>query len=523
MTAGGARTGFYKYTVATNTWTTVASVPGTVTSGSAMAYDSANNKIYLTRGGTQIDLYRFSPNTEVYHRSGYITKRHDLTYVSAFNTLTANSTTPANTAVSFQTRSSTDSNTWTSWQALSGSNIQSTAGRYLEVKTTLTSSDGASTPTLADYTISYEGDATAPTNPTVSGYSDSTQTTSLTSGQSYTYTNPYFSWSAASDAQTSTVGYYVYFGTSSTADPVTAGSYQTNLFYQVHEPMVYGTLYYLRIASKDTIGNVSSATSAFTFTYNGISPHSTVTKTNEADFTLGTLDNTEASSSATSLKLGQNQLGKFNIQSVPTAVTYGSGLVYNNGYLYTSPGGSSTTFYRYDTSVNTWSTMTANSVMPFHAIYQQAMTTAGSFVYAFRNDAATFSRYSISGNSWSAMTNAPGNFSPYGSTITSDGSTYLYAFQGYSTAFWRYDIGANSWTSMASGPTKTGYGASLVYNEDTNAIYATPGYDIDNQNNHLRQFWKYDIATNAWSQLAEVPLTYQVQGGGMVYDGSANI
>ena len=84
--------------------------------------------------------------------------------------------------------------------------------------------------------------------------------------------------------------------------------------------------------------------------------------------------------------------------------------------------------------------------------------------------------------------------------------------------------GVGSWEKGPhSAPTKTGYGASLVYNEDTNAIYATPGYDIDNQNNHLRQFWKYDIATNAWSQLAEVPLTYQVQGGGMVYDGSANI
>jgi hypothetical protein len=85
---------------------------------------------------------------------------------------TPTQTVPANTTISYKFRSSPDHNTWTGWtgaQIYSGTPLnlsslvtsRTTVGdvttfyRYLQVETTLTSTDGVSTPTLSDYTIDY--------------------------------------------------------------------------------------------------------------------------------------------------------------------------------------------------------------------------------------------------------------------------------------------------------------------------------------------------------------------------------
>ena len=49
-----------------------------------------------------------------------------------------------------------------------------------------------------------------------------------------------------------------------------------------------------------------------------------------------------------------------------------------------------------------------------------------------------------------------------GGALTTDG-TYIYAFQGKTTAFWRYNIAANTWTVLAPFSAATNQGGALVF------------------------------------------------------------
>ncbi len=76
------------------------------------------------------------------------------------------------------------------------------------------------------------------------------------------------------------------------------------------------------------------------------------------------------------------------------------------------------------------------------------MVFDGTYIYAFQGVTSNFYRYDISLNSWTSKASTPGNIAPDGA-LTYDG-TYIYAFQGNSTSFWRYNIGTDSWTSMTN-------------------------------------------------------------------------
>ncbi|MDO8507333.1 MAG: YCF48-related protein [bacterium] len=73
-----------------------------------------------------------------------------------WSSITNSSTLLSNTSVSFQTRGSDDNSTWSGWQSLSGETIQTAEYRYLEVKATLSTSDGLHTPSLNDLTVTYD-------------------------------------------------------------------------------------------------------------------------------------------------------------------------------------------------------------------------------------------------------------------------------------------------------------------------------------------------------------------------------
>jgi hypothetical protein len=57
---GGVGTGFYKYSISTNSWTTLAGVPGNVSTGSSMIRNSSDNDIYVTGGGSNTGFYKYS-------------------------------------------------------------------------------------------------------------------------------------------------------------------------------------------------------------------------------------------------------------------------------------------------------------------------------------------------------------------------------------------------------------------------------------------------------------------------------
>ncbi|OGK21474.1 hypothetical protein A3C23_05065 [Candidatus Roizmanbacteria bacterium RIFCSPHIGHO2_02_FULL_37_13b] len=288
---------FYKYLISEDKWYRVADTPEKVNSGGALVW--ANNAVYALQGNYSYTMWKYTPSTTLYKTSGsWYSPVYDLTYNSAFGSFTTTQTTPSGTSITYYSRTSDNSNKWDAWTEITGGTISSTARRYLQIKATL-ASDGTATPTLSDFTVNYTGDTTAPvmTSLSVSGYSASGGS-ALTSGQTYSHTNPYFTWSGVTDAASGVDGYYVYFGSSATADPETDGNYQTTTNYTVATAMATGSTYYLRIKAKDVVGNVSSAATGFTYGYNGISPPSTQTISTQGNFEAGTLENTTASTSA---------------------------------------------------------------------------------------------------------------------------------------------------------------------------------------------------------------------------------
>lgn len=292
---------FYRYSISLDNWIRVADAPEIMKSGGYIAW--AGSSLYALQGyyGSG-GFWKFTPNTSgaVYKTTGaWYSPTYDLTAVSSFGTFTATDTVPENTTVTYKIRTSDYGNLWSAWSTLTKDAAIGVDGkRYAQIKIEMTG-NGTVTPTVSDFTINYNGDSTTPDLSTieVDGYS-ATGSAALVSGETYSYRNPYFEWSGATDALSGIDGYYVYFGSSATGDPETLGNYQYTTNYTVATGITDSTTYYLRIKAKDKSGNVSSASTGFTYIYSGISPTTTSTISTQADFENGTLENAIASTSA---------------------------------------------------------------------------------------------------------------------------------------------------------------------------------------------------------------------------------
>lgn len=139
-------------------------------------------------------------------------------------------------------------------------------------------SNGGQDPIIDSVVLEFVWDSVAPPNPSsVSGFSDNTAATPITSGAWNKYPTPHFSWAAPADiagageSPTGIDGYYVYYGTDQSADPFTAGVFQTTTSYTVNS-MTNGSTYYLRFKTKDLAGNISAAQTLFTYKYDNDLP-----------------------------------------------------------------------------------------------------------------------------------------------------------------------------------------------------------------------------------------------------------
>ncbi len=89
---------------------------------------------------------------------------------------------------------------------------------------------------------------------------------------------------------------------------------------------------------------------------------------------------------------------------------------------------------------------------------------------------------------------------------------YAYAFRGSNTkTFYRYDVAANNWSQMADTPYIVGAGGDLAY-DGSNYIYALCGYGT-------KYFCRYSISSNTWTSLTSTPSAVNA-GGALVYTGS---
>ncbi len=531
---------FWRYDISGDSWERSISFPERTNGyGASMAYDETNDKLYATRGFNTTSVYQADMTTNEYVASAdWISETLDLNYISAWETLSANHPTPGSSSISISFRTSTDQVTWSSWEtvvnaatgdstnSLDISSITTPERRYLQLKITL-ASDGSNTPTIEDVDVTYTTDSDNPTNPTVTGYSDSGQATEITSGSSYYHTNPYFILSGASDASSGIAGYYVLWTTDSGANPASSEDYyQTTTTYEVNQELVGSTTYYLRIKTKDQAENVSDATTAFTYIYNGVTPAATQVWTAQADFEATGTSSSNVNTGAdtgTSMKLSSISGGLW--MDLPSTfgtaqleeTYYGTAMVFDNDdTIYVLRADDSKEFYKYSIANKSWAQLadidsTANAHRGAALTYipnGDYCSDSTGCIYAFvGNNTAEFLRYDINANSWTALSDYSGSGNVYyGGSLSWTGGDYIYGYRGYnSDDFYRYSISGDSWTPRSSPDQPFYYGSAMVQvdngdycSDNSGCLYAIRG-------SNTNQFVRYDISSNNWTNLTPTP------------------
>ena len=341
---------FFKYEIGTTTWTALTGAPEYIYYGSGSVYD--NGRIYVTSGSNNVSLYvyditnnnwlrapdYFTPiyaggtivrggehslyvlpgnysysfrkynlpsESTSYKYQGTYSRVFDLVDPFGFAGLEVTLASPSATAVSFATRTATDSAHWSAWSNASAEQIDgttyryslnSTAKRYLEVEATLSSDESYASPTISDLSVLYYEDNLDPVNPTaLEAFSSvSTASADLTSDTWYKHTSPRFDWpdpdivGGATDGEggSGIAGYYVYFGPNENAQATVSGTLITESEYTASD-LESGEIYYLRIQAVDEAGHYDTAKwQPFIYKFDNTPPSNPVTITvNPANYT----------------------------------------------------------------------------------------------------------------------------------------------------------------------------------------------------------------------------------------------
>ncbi|MFA5107494.1 MAG: fibronectin type III domain-containing protein [Patescibacteria group bacterium] len=423
--------------------------------------------------------------------------------------------------------------------------ITTPASRYMQIKVTLTS-DGTNTPTLSDIAVTYTKDGTAPSNPTITGYANSSEETGITSGTAYYYTNPYFELLDAADAHSGVAGYYVRWSTEDDDDPAASEDYyQTGTTFEVNTELTPEETYYLLVKTKDNAGNVSAASASFTYVYSGIliADETRQIWTAEADFeTPGTTEtniNTEAGT-GTSMTLDGVSPGTWMDLPATYGIVPDNLTAYNDtsmtydgdDTIYVLRAVNSKKFYSYTISSKTWTNLTdiaSTNNSYYGAVIEYVggaancrdddddVTGTTKCVYALPGSSANppsgdtskeFLRYDIDGtdaNTWTSRAAISGTLL-YGADLVWNGGDYLFAERGYNQSnFYRYSISTNTWSDRATPDNPFYYGSTLAFvpngtycADSQGCIFATRGAGSDH-------FWRYDVNANSWSYLTAPP------------------
>jgi len=306
---------------------------------SGVAVNATTNKIYVANGGTSGTGSTVSViNKVAFSSSGTISGLKMAAGANQkinWSSLAWTATTPANTSVKFNIRTSDDNSSWSSWSAdltnSAGSSITASASRYIDVQATLATTDGLYTPTLSDVTLSYDtieapvnanttiyrsdgttklkdytgADVNAGVSPTGGAWTNESSakitTTGLTCTGCGTFTGPYIEVEAkpVGSAFTGTTNLYTGAVDGGNASTTTL----TNL--------TAGTGYHLQVRAHDAQGRVSGWTSYGTnaesdadITVEQTAPTGTVTINSSAQYagsTSVTLTNSATDSGGSNL------------------------------------------------------------------------------------------------------------------------------------------------------------------------------------------------------------------------------
>ena len=176
-------------------------------------------------------------------------------------------------------------------------------------------------------------------------------------------------------------------------------------------------------------------------------------------------------------------------------------------------GGGTTDFWVFNIDTQIWETLpnAPAPVGPGGAIAQR-----GGFIYALRGDGTQdFWQFTITlqtgSNHWESLAATPGPVGPGGSLVginygSEDQTARLYALQGGgSTAVWRYDVASNTWSRVADVPEPVGPGGAIsapnryfVPGGNRGFIDVLPG-------NGSSSVWSYNFADGSWTRIDSAP------------------
>ncbi|MFO7650764.1 MAG: hypothetical protein R6X13_05430, partial [bacterium] len=188
----------------------------------------------------------------------------------------------------------------------------------------------------------------------------------------------------------------------------------------------------------------------------------------------------------------------------------------DNGVIYATKGNNTTGFHCYLTTQNAW------QQLPDVPLGPQAKKCKGGtgvvfvpggaagYVYLLKGRVRDFLRYDIASGEWQAMPDAPvGNMFKWdkGSWLAYDGAGTIYAHKAKIHELHRFDVAAGAWlTSVLVGvphhSPKTGKsrkskaGAAGVFADGK--LHAFKG-------GNTQEFWRFDPATLAWTELDTLP------------------
>lgn len=522
---GGSTSDFWRYDIAGNSWTSLASTPDSVKEGGDITYDGSTY-IYAFHGDDTQDFWRYSissnswssmANTPTGTKDGASLVHGDSGYIYAW---------PGSDSNNFW-RYNVSGNSWSSMASTpanvnEGGDIGYDGSNYIYGLRGGVNNDfwqysisGNSWTAMADTPENVkEGGALALLEEFISGETeeDTTPPNDITnlalSGP--TYNSIDLSWTAPGDdgATGTASGYDIRYSTSTITEgnwgsatqvtgepaPSVAGSSES----MTVSGLSSSTTYYFAIKTFDEVPNTSGISNV---------PSLATLSPPTPEYVFGLQGND--SNSFWRYDISGNSWS--SIANTPGNVKGGGALTYDDStYIYALRGGDSNNFWRYDVSGNSWSSM-ANT--PGNVNIGGALTYDGSsYIYALQgNDNNAFWRYDVSGNSWSSMSATPGGVKDGGALVYGD-SGYIYALQGNdSNTFWRYNVSGDSWTSMSTAPSTVKGGGALTYDE-SDYIYALRGNGSNN-------FWRYSISGNSWSSMSNASGSVK-DGGALAYDTS---
>ncbi|MFH1689200.1 MAG: hypothetical protein ABIE42_03050 [Candidatus Eisenbacteria bacterium] len=176
-------------------------------------------------------------------------------------------------------------------------------------------------------------------------------------------------------------------------------------------------------------------------------------------------------------------------------------------YIYVPQGNGTSAFYRYTISTDTWDSM---ADYPEDGVRRMGRSVvwpgSGDYIYAAKgNQEATFFRYHIPSDAWEYLTPIP-VATVYGSSICWGGGGRIFAaVEG--ERFFEYRTSSDSWTEKAPYPAPIDFGSYLTF-DGMESIFMTRGAETDT-------LWRYDIPTDEWEQLDNLPAT--------LYRGAATV